>query len=47
MVNFFIGVLVGKFGVEELVLDAFFPPSIYRLIPVGIGRGNGIADGGF
>ena len=47
MVNFFAGVLVGEFGVEELVLDAFFLPSIYRLIPVGIGRGNGIADGGF
>ena len=47
MVNFFTGVLVGEFGVEEPVLDAFFPPSVYRLIPVGIGRGNGIADGGF
>ena len=47
MVNFFTGVLVGEFGVEELVLDAFFLPSVYRLIPVGIGRGNGVADGRF
>ena len=47
MVNFFTGVLISEFGVEELVLDAFFPPSIYRLIPVGIGRGDGMADGGF
>ena len=47
MVNFFIGVLVGEFGVEELVLDAFFLSSIYRLIPVGISRGNGVADGRF
>ena len=47
MVNFLTGVLVGEFGVKEPVLDAFFLPSIYRLIPVGIGRGNGIADGGF
>ena len=47
MVNFFTGVLVSKFGVKELVLDAFFPPNVYRLIPVGIGRGNGVVDGGF
>ena len=47
MVNFFTGVLVGEFGVEELVLDAFFLPSVHRLIPVGIGRGNGVVDGRF
>ena len=41
------GVLVGEFGVEEPVLDAFFPPSVYRLILVGIGRGNGVVDGRF
>ena len=46
-VNFFIRVLVGKFGVEEPVLDAFFLSSVYRLILVGISRGNGIVDGGF
>ena len=47
MVNFFTGVLLGEFGVEEPVLDAFFLSNIYRLILVGIGRGGGIADGGF
>ena len=41
------GVLVSEFEVKEPVLDAFFPPSIYRLIPVGIGRGNGVVDGRF
>ena len=41
------GVLVSKFRIEELVLDAFFPPSIYRLIPVGIDRSNGVADSRF
>ena len=47
MVNFFIGALLGEFGVKELVLDAFFLSNIYRLILVGIGRGGGVADGGF
>ena len=47
MVNFFTGVLVGEFRVEEPVLDAFFLPSVYRLIPAGVSRGNGVADGGF
>ena len=47
MVNFFAGVLVGEFGVKEPVLDAFFLSSIYRLILVGIGRGDGVVDGGF
>ena len=46
-VNFFAGVLVGEFRVEELVLDAFFLSSICRLILVGISRGDGIVDGGF
>ena len=39
--------LVGKFRVKELVLDAFFLPSIYRLILVRASRGNGIVDGRF
>ena len=47
MVNFFIGALLGEFGVKELVLDVFFPSNIYRLIPVGIGRGGGVVDGKF
>ena len=47
LVNFFIGMLVGKFGAKELVLDAFFLPSIYRLIPVEINKGNGVADSRF
>ena len=47
MVSFFIGALVSKFRVKELVLDTFFLPSIYRLILVGVGRGDGIADGKF
>jgi hypothetical protein len=47
LVSFFIGALVGKFGVKELVLDTFFLPSVYRLIPVGVGRGDGVADGKF
>ena len=46
-VNFFTGALVSEFRVEELVLDAFFLSSIYRLILVGISRGNGVADGRF
>ena len=47
MVNFFTGVLLGEFGVEEPVLDAFFLSNIYRLILVGIGRGGGVVDGRF
>ena len=50
MVSFFIGVIVGKFRVKELVLDTFPLSSTFRLIPVGIGRGVGggvsIVDGG-
>ena len=41
------GALISKFGVKELVLNAFFLLSVYRLIPVGISRGNNIADSGF
>ena len=44
MVNFFIGVLVGKFGIKELVLGTFFLSSTYRLILIGIDRGDGIAN---
>ena len=47
LVSFFIGALVSKFGVKEPVLDAFFPPSVYRLILVKIGWGDGVVDGGF
>ena len=47
LVNFFIEVLVSKFRVKEPVLDAFFLPSVYRLIPMGVSKGNSVADGGF
>ena len=45
MDNFFLGALTGEFGVKELVLDAFFLSSIYRLIVVGTGRGDSIVGG--
>ena len=45
MVSFFIGTLVSKFRVKELVLDTFPLSSTYRLILVGIGRGDSIVDG--
>ena len=44
--NFFLGALTSKFRVKKLVLDAFFLSSIYRLILVGTGRGDGIVDSG-
>ena len=47
MVNFFIGALVGEFGVKEPVLGTFSLPGVYRLILVGVNRGNGGADSGF
>jgi len=47
LVNFFIKALISKFRVKELVLDIFSLPSIYRLIPVGVSKGNGVVDGGF
>ena len=47
MVSFFMGVLVSEFRVKEPVPDIFFLPGVYRLILVGIGWGDGIADGGF
>ena len=47
LVNFFVGVLVGELGVKKLVLDAFFPFSVYKSILVGIGNGNSVAEGGF
>ena len=44
LVSFFIEILVSKFRVKELVID-IFPLSItYRLILIGIGRGNSIVD---
>jgi len=47
LVNFFIRALVSEFRVKELVLDIFFPFSVYRLILVKVSRGNSIANGGF
>jgi hypothetical protein len=47
LVNFFIGVIVGEFRVKELVLNTFSLPSVYRLILVGVSRGNSIVDGRF
>jgi len=44
--NFFLGALTGEFGVKELVLDTFFLSGVYRLMLVGIGRGDSIADSG-
>jgi hypothetical protein len=46
LVSFFIGVIVSKFRVKELVLDIFSLSSTYRLILVGTGRGVSIVDGG-
>ena len=44
MVSFFIGILVIKFRVKELVLDIFLLSSTYRLTLVRIGRGDSIVD---
>ena len=44
MVSFFIGVIVSKFRVKELVLDTLSLSSTYRLILVRIDRGNSIVD---
>ena len=41
LVSFFTGVIVGKFGVKELVLDTFPLSSTFRLTLVGTGRGAG------
>ena len=46
MVSFFIGALVSEFRVKEPVLDMSPLSSTYRLILVGTGRGDGVADGG-
>jgi hypothetical protein len=46
LVSFFIGAIVGKFRVKELVLDTFSLSSTYRLTLVGIGKGVSIADSG-
>jgi len=43
-VNFFLEALISEFRVKELILDIFFLPSVYRLIPVAAGRGNGGVD---
>ena len=47
MVSFFIGVLISKFRAKEPVIDALFLSNIYKLILIGIGRGDVIADGRF
>ena len=39
------GALISKFRVKELVLDISPLSSTYRLILVGIGRGDGVVDG--
>ena len=39
-----LGILVSKFRVKELVLDMFLLSSTYRLILVGIRRGNSVVD---
>jgi hypothetical protein len=44
LVSFFIEILVSKFRVKELVLDIFPLSGTYRLILVGIGRGDSIVD---
>jgi hypothetical protein len=46
LVSFFIGAIVGKFGVKEPVLDTFPLSSTFRLILVGIGGGVSVVDGG-
>ena len=46
MVSFFTGVIVGEFGVKELVLDTFPLSGTFRLTLVGTGGGVSIADGG-
>ena len=45
IVSFFIGTLISKFRVKELVLDTFPLSNTYRLILVGIGRGDSVVDG--
>ena len=47
LVYFFVGVLVGKFGVKKSIPDMFLLFGVCRLILVGIDRDDGIADGGF
>jgi hypothetical protein len=46
LVSFFIGVIVSKFRVKELVLDTFPLSSTFRLILIEIGRGVSIVDSG-
>ena len=46
-VNFFVGALVGKFGVEKPVLDAFFPPGVCGSILIGLNWDDSVADNRF
>ena len=47
LVNFFVGALVGKFGVEEPVPDTFFPPDVCGSISIGSGWDDSVTDSGF
>ena len=47
MVYFFAVTLIGEFRVKESVLDTFFLFGVYRLISIGINRGDGVASNGF
>jgi len=46
LVSFFIGALISKFGVKELVLDTSPLSGTYRLILVETGGGDSIVNGG-
>ena len=45
--NFFVGALVGKFGVKESVPDIFFPPGVCGSILIGSGQNDSITNSGF
>jgi len=47
LVNFFMGALVGKFGVKERVLNVFFPFSVCGSILIKSSWDNNVADNGF
>jgi hypothetical protein len=36
--------MVGEFGIKKLVLNIFFPSSIYRSILMEIGGGDGVVN---
>ena len=45
--NFFAETLVGKFKVEEPVLDVFFPPSVCGSTLIGSDWDDNMTDSGF